>query len=320
MAEARPVAVSARTLLRCCWRWRTVSATGLEDAGERAADLALHVDRGRDVEQVVGSESLAHRDERLLERTAEPRLGEHAPQLGADRRCALVRDSLERRLEPVTDAQRAGDRAEHVRQLRLERVDATCRRCREARRTARSDPRRTAATSTTRRRRVPVPSGEDRRARSRARRRRRRRSRPRQVSAAVSTSRSTRSKRRRPRSRESSAAKKPCDRRALPLAFLHVPPRRVGVGAHEPLDLGGARQRLGAADGEEDERPDGEQEEQDAAAPVERAPREPAATGQRRSSRERRRTLRARSCSPSVDLDLCRPVAPRSCTRSARCG
>ena len=59
---------------------------GLEDAGERAADLALDLHRRGDVEQVVRAEPLAHRDERLLERPAEPRLGEHAAQLGADRR------------------------------------------------------------------------------------------------------------------------------------------------------------------------------------------------------------------------------------------
>ena len=99
--------------------------------------------------------------------------------------------------------------------------------------------------------------------------------------AAVSTSRSTRSKRRMPRSRASSAASTTENVGRCRFLRSLATFARVGVGTHEPLDSDGARQGLGATDGEEDERADGKQEQRDAADALNERPREQTATIQR---------------------------------------
>ena len=93
----------------------------VEDAGHAAADLAL--DRhGRDDEgDVLRADPVRHLGERVVHRPAEPRLGQHALELLARGRLALVHDRLDPLAEAVAGLQRGGQRHQEVGQLVVDR-------------------------------------------------------------------------------------------------------------------------------------------------------------------------------------------------------
>ncbi len=99
----------------------------VEEARERAAGLGLDVDGRRHVLEVGRADSLAHGIDRLVERSSELLLSEHACELLRGRRRAVVDDCLERRAKAVPGPQRRGDRREHVGQLSVERLRAPVR-------------------------------------------------------------------------------------------------------------------------------------------------------------------------------------------------
>ena len=122
-ADMRPIAVSERILRANCWRLRTVSETMSKSVASDPPTCRWIVTAVIAKPKFSEPMPVGHVAERVVERPAEARLGEHALQLVARRRLRLVEHRLEPVLERMARLQRRGDRRQHVRQLLLERLD-----------------------------------------------------------------------------------------------------------------------------------------------------------------------------------------------------
>ena len=97
----------------------------VEQAGERAPDLALDRHRGDDEREVLRADAFGHVTECVVHRLSELRLGQHALELLRSRLGTLLDSRLDALAERVARLQRRRDRDQQIGQLVLEPPEAS---------------------------------------------------------------------------------------------------------------------------------------------------------------------------------------------------